>query len=230
MALETTEDMALSLKKRARRRLVGSIILVLLLLVILPNVLKNRVNKNHDEINLTMPDVLTPTEKQVAVIEGFPDTPLDQESVDDASLTVEEDGVVASALDDMIQSEDVEVLGAKGEKLKDVLASKEVSQPNITKKIPKAVVKKKTVTKKASKSGPNQYLVQVGVFSDVKNVERLQAKIAAAGFSSNVSTVNTPKGDVVRLRVGTFVTREAAAKALNKLKQNDLPGMVMTSN
>jgi DedD protein len=241
MALETTEDMALSLKKRARRRLVGSIVLVILLLVILPNVLKNRVNGNQSDINVTMPESLTSSEELVADYQVFPDDAEDEtvELADEISSIVEEGGSeVVKGVDSVIEGASAEVIIAKGDKLQDVLASqvkvKPVIEPEakVVPVVPKAklVVNKKTRAEVKKKVGASRYLVQLGVFSEPENVERLQAKITDAGFTSNASTIKTPKGEMIRLRVGSFVTREAAANALTKLKQNGLSGMVMTGD
>jgi len=56
MQREPVSDQELNLKKRARRRLVGAIALVLLMLIVLPMVLKDRANITPDEkVTITLP-------------------------------------------------------------------------------------------------------------------------------------------------------------------------------
>ena len=56
MQRETAGDQELNLKKRARRRLVGAIALVLLMVIVLPMILKDRVTTEPQEkITITLP-------------------------------------------------------------------------------------------------------------------------------------------------------------------------------
>lgn len=59
MAGDSSNDLELALKKRARRRLVGAIALVLLMIIVLPMVLQDRAALGPQEaIKITMPDDL----------------------------------------------------------------------------------------------------------------------------------------------------------------------------
>ncbi len=54
--------------------------------------------------------------------------------------------------------------------------------------------------------------------ADAEKAKERQARIAAAGIQSYTEVVKTVKGDVTRVRVGPFATREAAEKAREHLK------------
>ncbi len=56
MQRDTSSDQELNLKKRARRRLVGAIALVLLMVIVLPRILKDRsAAQPADEVTITLP-------------------------------------------------------------------------------------------------------------------------------------------------------------------------------
>lgn len=221
MAVDAAVDQALALKKRARRRLVGAIALVLLMLIILPNVLKDRAQEVlHAPITLTMPEATEPAQ----VSESSTENPV-------ADQIAAPQSPAEPTLSHTVPTESIETI------------SEPTPAPPPISVLPKnAPIPEKPITSspKVEKSNiPSQnvikpsdvkatrFLIQVGVFSDAENVKKLQAKISEAGFSSRTAKLVTPKGEKIRLRVGSFVTRDAAAEALKKLESHGLSGMVL---
>lgn len=233
MALDATEDIALSLKKRARRRLVGSIALVLLLLTVLPNVLKNRMGPKQQQINITMPETLSQTEELVEDNQPVSEMVINDEIVS-GDLEAPNQALAAAKSEVKSEAKNDEVQTPEGDNLKAILASQ--AKPKLEKggdgvqNDTKNVKATAPVTQVKQKEATTGYLVQLGVFSEPKNVERLQSKITAAGFSSNTSTIKKGAREMIRLRVGPFITREAAANALKTLEKNGLSGIVMTDD
>jgi DedD protein len=260
------DDPSLSIKKRARRRLVGAIALVILMLIILPNILKNRADSDvQGDIKITMDDSSnlqsnTPIQSDDAVNEvndqqddvGF-DVVQDEEDLtheisaqenvgkiqdkiavkvaDDNIQTVTSAPIVEDSLDAseseskaiaLDQSKQAESISTKPEAVAQPKVEK-LNQPE--KKIDASLPRANLAKSKASEP----YLIQVGAFSDKIKVKELQAKIALSGFRSTTSVINTSNGEMVRLRVGAFVTRQAAADALKKLQDNGLTGMIVSS-
>lgn len=214
MAVNSADDQALALKKRARRRLVGAIALVLLMLIILPNVLKDRAQVEHRApIALTMPEApqVTPVPEQATDNPVVEQMAMPQQVAPVENIATTEPPVEASPTPPPPPKE-VPKLDHESEK----------SSPP-TPKLETAKTVAKPVEAKASR-----FLIQVGVFSDADNVKKLQAKIAEAGFTSRTAKLMTPKGEKIRLRVGSFVTRDAAAEALKKMEAHGLSGMVLT--
>lgn len=221
MAVETAVDQVLALKKRARRRLVGSVALVLLMLIILPNVLKDHaLEVQRAPITLTMQETtetsqISSTATKDPVVDQITVTKPSSESSNSQSVTTENT--------------------ATGSAQAPTPAPVDVSPRNdpvpnkitpITPKIEKTNVPPQNVTNSTDVKATH-FLIQVGVFSDTENVKKLQAKISEAGFSSRTVKLATPKGEKIRLRVGSFVTRDAAAEALKKLEAHGLSGMVL---
>lgn len=236
MVIEVQSDSALMLKKRARRRLVGSIALVLMMLMILPQVLQNREDASNPEaVAITMVDRQQAgnADQLKSEIENKPNqVQLSEVAIDplvQPETTLSEDNVMSD------ESENVEVIA--DEVVVEVpepvvaVAQKPLSKNEPTKNI--ETIKSETVDalpKTSNQNNAAKYLIQVGVFAEQSNVKRLQAKISLAGLSSYTAEVNSSQGKMYRLRVGSFVTREAAANALKKLQADGISGMVMTDD
>jgi DedD protein len=92
---------------------------------------------------------------------------------------------------------------------------------------PKKVEKKETASEapKPAAKAAEQYVVPVGAFS---NPEGVVAKLKAAKIPHYTEAL---QGNLTRVRAGPFATRDAADKALQKLKGLGLePGAVATKS
>ena len=67
------------------------------------------------------------------------------------------------------------------------------------------------------------FSVQIGVFADKANVEKLKTRIAALGLNASTEAV----GDSTRVRVGKFSSREQAEVVVKKLKAAGLSAKVV---
>jgi DedD protein len=79
-------------------------------------------------------------------------------------------------------------------------------------------------TKPAAKGG--EYLVLIGAFSNEANVKSLKAKLGEEGIKTFSEPLDTPQGKKTRVRAGPFANREAADKALEKMKRIGVSGVV----
>ena len=98
------------------------------------------------------------------------------------------------------------------------------SKPSVAKVVDSKIDDVKTTQKK-----DGNFSIQVGVYSEVANVKQLQAKLKQTGFSSHTQKITTPKGEKIRLRAGSFVTRQEANAAIPKLQKIGLSGMVVSN-
>ena len=72
------------------------------------------------------------------------------------------------------------------------------------------------------------FLVPLGAFANKDNVKALEAKLAKAGVKYYTEVVATPGGEQTRVRAGPFPTKEAAEKSREQLKGLGLsPGAVI---
>jgi DedD protein len=200
MQRDPSSDQELNLKKRARRRLVGAIALVLLMIIVLPMVLKDRaISEPKDKITITLP-----SEQQVVT----PASDFDSTIVPAESSTTPQTKTVEPT--EVEQAPDSEAAPVKHDK---VAPAKETP------------VKEASNTK----ADPNhRFYVQIGVFSDASNVKQLQTKLSDLGYKSQTEKIGTDKGQKIRLRTQVFADRSEAAIALENIKDAGLTGMVVS--
>lgn len=85
-----------------------------------------------------------------------------------------------------------------------------------------AILEGKTPPAKAHAS--SAYLVQVAALASPDKVRQLQEQLQAHQIASHTQTVATTTGNIIRVRVGPFETREEADKMRAKLAQIGLSG------
>jgi len=90
---------------------------------------------------------------------------------------------------------------------------------------------KKTETKSDSKSdaakGEGRVVVQVGAYTDESKVREVRQKLEKSGFKTYTQVVETSEGKRTRVRVGPFASRTEAEKAAAKIKSLNLPASLL---
>ena len=196
-----SNDQELNIKKRARRRLVGAIALVLLMVIVLPMILKDRsATQPQDQITITLP-----SEQMQAEASDF-----------DSNIVPTEPSI--TTLPEVAEPE-------SGAATPDLEASASKALPTTK---PEEPTSTPTPTVKSSTEANRQYHVQIGVFSDAANVKQLQAKLSDLGYKSQTEKIDTDKGKKIRLRTQVFGDRNEAAIALEIIKDAGLTGMVVS--
>lgn len=250
MPPELPNDEVLSLKKRARRRLVGAIAMVLLMIIALPMVLQDRASlAPQDAIKITMPethenviDANVDGHASAAPLEGVKAPELPTAIADGANeqAPVPDEVPASVSTKSEIHKNNIENknLVAKVDKKTEV--KENVTKPAETKPAEVAVleqqpvvVAKETSVEPTVQVKPQEnkasFAIQVGVYSDATNVKQIQAKLKAAGYTSHTEKVATAKGEKIRLRAGNFTSRQEAADALVKLQGAGLSGIVISN-
>ncbi len=207
-------DQGLAFKKRARRRLVGAIALVFLMIIILPMILEDREQSlSQDEIEITMPD------HEVSDLDSPSLSELSEDTVETLSANDMADDTVAAEVINLPKKTVSQPATPK---------AKEIVEPTVE----KPEVKKATKPEEAKKSvepavKSNKFYVQIGVFSDPENIKKLQVKLSDLGYKSLTEKMTTSKGVKTRLRTEAFEGRNEAAIALENIKDSGLTGMVV---
>lgn len=232
MPPELPNNQELSLKKRARRRLVGAVSLVLLMVIVLPMVLQDRASlAPQDAIKITMPEV------RENVVDTKTEAPLAIDQSADALVVAADEGVDSNMKSDgdekSVANTDAASKPEKKVEVKDKAVATVDSKltavkPTEARAETKVEVKPK-VEAKAEQKDNESFTIQVGVFSDAANVKQLQAKLKEAGYASHTEKIATAKGEKIRLRAGNYSSRQAAASALAKLQAAGLTGMVISN-
>ena len=195
---------ALQLKRRARRRLIGAIALVTLVVIILPLVLDKEPGPAGPPLSVQIPDQGSSgfNSRVVSPPPLKPAAPVPERKAEIAPVNVEPPPVKAAPP------------SAKAEPA--------VKLPDAA----KASAKVEEVRAQAALRD-QAWVVSLDAFSDKKNVVQLRAKLSAAGVKSYTEPVKTSKGELTRVRAGPFTSKEAAEKARAKLVALGLkPGAV----
>jgi DedD protein len=239
-------DEELQLKKRARRRLVGAIVLVTVVAVVLPMVLDSEPKTVNQNINIQIPSpdagVLTtpPTPLKQAEPAATPARPESEPVAVAPAVAPKESKSEAVATKPEAKTEVKAETKPQEVKAETKVESTAEAKPEPiteakteTKAPAKAVAKTESAKTKDSVKEPPKaattggFVIQVAALSDTAKAKELQAKIAGSGLKAYTEVVQTSKGPVTRVRVGPFNTREAAEKARPQLQKLQLDGKVV---
>ncbi|MCV0441331.1 MAG: SPOR domain-containing protein [Hydrogenophaga sp.] len=80
--------------------------------------------------------------------------------------------------------------------------------------------------KRAVDAAPQAHGINVGLFADRTNAERAQSLLIEAGFPAILQNVDHPKGQLTRVRVGPFASRQEADEAAARIRAMGLDAMV----
>jgi DedD protein len=232
MGKETAGEQELNLKKRARRRLVGAIALVLLMISTLPFLLKDRTETTtSEEVTINLPSDKSTTENKPAseqkpkpasdfdssvVPNSPPSNPPETTAEPAAEQTPEIATKAPETTPEVADPEAAPIRETRKEKSK---------EPKEEAAKPEQAAKETDPTQTAE---GHKFYVQVGVFSEMANVKKLQSKLTDLGYESQTEKVKTPNGEKIRLRTHTFDGRNDAAIALENIKDAGLTGMVVS--
>ena len=185
----------LQLKKRARRRLVGAVALVLFVIVFLPMMLDNEPRQMSQDISINIP-------------------PLPQENLPEPEPVSRE----PLRFRPVERPEGTELAPVPKPAQQQQARSNSESEP-----VPTPRVADKQAAARTEKTSANDgFVVQLGAFSDSGNAARLAAKVRENRFKAYTQIVSTTNGERTRVRVGPYPTRAAAEEARERLKARKL--------
>ena len=204
-------DSNIDLKRRARRRLVGALALVLLVVIVLPLVLDREPRPLSQELSVLIPSQDAGRFNSRALPPGAP--------VQEA-----QQGEAAAPSSQPIRAAAPSAAAAPAPAPAPVSAASAPAPtpaPVSTSAASASASASTAPAPVASKS--ERYLVQIGAYSTTLNAKRAQDKANAAGFKTIVEVSQGPKGEQTKVRAGPYATREAAEKAREELKTLGLP-------
>lgn len=242
MAQPPSNDELLVLKKRARRRLVGAVALVLIAIIVLWNVLdrepktaKQPVNAQGVEIISDAPQISTvnPAKDKPASPFAEPGTPAQPAVTAATPAYVAPAAPVESPAPESKPKpapQKVDTVHLKPEAKKDAPVKKEEHKaeekhaPAKAEPKPAAEQKKSDAKPVAASDEHKTQLIQVAALSDAEKAKALVDKLAAHG----VKAYTEQKGELTRVRVGPFASREQAEKALAKIQSAGASGVIVS--
>lgn len=212
MATPNYTEEEILFRRRARRRLVGAVVLVVSVIAIVPMILpesKPQSETQQIEIRIPAQDASGYAPKIIAA----PDT-----GVADATPAV-----TASTPASDIPEERPPAIGSQIQSAAPVENAKETTAPVVAPAKP-------VETAKANAAVKQTYFVQYGAFSELKNATQRQADLKGKGINTYTEVVKTSAGDKIRVRSGPYTAREDAEKIRTKVKPLDSKLVVMGDN
>jgi DedD protein len=207
------------LQRRARRRLVGAIVLALAAAVILPLLLESDPKPLGDEVSIRIPPIdngkfvnpLSPGKGPEGAAAG--------------SIEPKSAGAAApKKTNGQPKTEPVPPSDAQTPREADAKAAAP-SAPE-TQSAAKADAPAASAETAATGGG---FVVQLGAFADAKVAADLAATLKGSGFAAYTEMLTTGQGAVQRVRVGPYTSRDAADAAAAKLKSAGYGGALVTS-
>lgn len=197
---KSISDEELQLKKRARRRLVGAVALVTLVVIFLPMVLESEPKPVGEDIAIRIPS----QDDNDSVAKSLPAA---AKPVAPAPVQP----VVAEP--EPVSAQPVTVVAA----VPVAPATATPAETNPQDAAPTPAPPPKTEQAVGSGAQP-QFLVLLGAFSSTANATQRQAKLAALGIKFYSETAKTPTGEKIRVRAGPYASRQEAEKVRDMLK------------
>lgn len=75
---------------------------------------------------------------------------------------------------------------------------------------------------------PARLVVQVGAFADNARAQEVRRRLESAGLKTYTHVAETPEGRRIRVRVGPFDSRQEAERAADRVKALKLPARILT--
>jgi len=229
-----------AIRKRARHRLLGSVVLVLGAVVGLPLLFDSQPRPVAIDTPIVIPDrnqaapLLSPSAAKLAahskeVVVDAPDAPVAQ---------APDKGTVANAAaldphEEVVTKESKPAPKAEP-KLAQNVETKPEAKPEVKpeakpelKSEAKAELKAEAKTDSKSSDHAVRSVVQVGAFADLAKAREARTKLEQAGLKTYTQEVETKEGKRTRVRVGPFASKEEADKTAEKIRKLNLPATVL---
>jgi DedD protein len=207
------------LRRRARHRLIGASVLVVLAVIVFPLLFDTQPRPVAVDIAVDIPDRATAK----PLVDTSKQKPLSAA----AGLDAKEE-VVPETKPKVDVKPDVAVAATAATATATATATAPVAA--VTPKAP-ATPEAAKVEAKAdtnSKDTGARFVVQAGTFSDEAKLREVRSKLEKAGVSTYTQVIEGKEGRRVRVRVGPFTKRDDADKMANKIKQLQLQPQVLT--
>ena len=229
MATPNYTEEEIQFRKRARRRLVGAVVLVALVVAVVPMILpESKPQQDSQAI-----DIRIPSQDATGYAPKILPAPGGEQTTSDAKPALVPPSALKAApaapesSPGKASTEAVPVLND----LKPDQSSPVEAPQTDAKSAPllKAVVEPQKPAKAADKA-KQTYFVQYGAFTEMKNAQQRQADLKIKGVTTFTEVVKTTAGDKIRVRSGPYAAREQADKVREKVKPLDSKLVVMGNN
>ena len=205
------------LRKRAKHRLIGTVILVLAGVVGFPLLVDKQPRPIAVDIPIDIPD------KNKVKPLLVPSASVSAQQAPSLPKAVATGRVLEAAAPAPEPKADAKA-NLKAEVKAEVKAEPEPEIKTPVKPVVKAPPKEAPATPPAE----GRFVVQVGAFAEADKAREARLKLERAGLKTYTQEVQTKDGTRIRVRVGPFGTKADVDKAADKIKKLDLPAAILT--
>jgi DedD protein len=215
-------------RKRARHRLIGASILILIAVLGFPLIFDSQPRPVPVDIAIEIPSrstvkpgtpIVSPAPPQVAPAPAAPTAP--------TSPATSTQSAVPSPVPAQASLQAQEEIVPKSSAAASVPSSADVPGP-----APKAQASRTPAApggkqESAAAPGSSRVVVQVGAYADPAKARETRQKLEKAGLKTYTQVVETKDGQRTRVRVGPYSSREEAEQVAAKIKALDLPASIL---
>lgn len=210
-------DPALTQKKRARRRLVGALVLGLAAAIVLPLVLDSEPRQAITDVQIEIPPRETPLPPRADDSVRPAEDPGVAPPPPAAAPATETPKPASEKVPEKVPEKASEKASERAPAPRSKTPPKTAEQPK-----PEASAPASRAPAPAPSAAPAaadaRFVLQVGAFANPGSARAQADKARKAGVRVYTETVQTAQGERTRVRVGPFASREAADQARAKLK------------
>lgn len=220
-------------KKRARRRLIGAVVMVLAIVIGLPMVLDSEPEAFNKNIAIQIPSGGESTTSPESKEEDA-DEVAQSDSVEPEPATSSVPSVNEATKESATTASGPVINGsATKPKASETPAKKESATKNDEESARALAILNSSETKPDSGSAKTtkasaRIVVQVGAFATQAKVNELRSKLTSAGIKSYTQKVATSSGEKIRVRVGPFEDKESANKVKAQLEKLGINGSLVS--
>jgi DedD protein len=230
------------LRRRARRRLVGAVVLALAAAVLVPMLLESEPRPLGEDVSVKIPPVdegkfVTRLGEKARTPEPAPATipaPPAESTPPVAAANPPAPATGSEAATEKPPAAEKPAPPAPRDDPKSPNASKPAApdKPVAAKDAPTPTESKPAAPKPAPDTPAKigTYSVQLAAFSDDKGANALASRLKKGGHPAYTEPYSTSRGTLWRVRVGPYPTREAAEAARSKLKADGQNGIIAAAN
>jgi len=212
-----------AMRRRARHRLVGAVVLVLAGVIGFPLLFDTQPRPVAVDIPIEIPD-----RNKVPPLTLPSQAPVATGKVTPEPAPAPAAPAVAEAKPEPAPAPKAEAQPAPAEKVaKPEPVPEKKAEPKPESRIEAAKAKALLEGKSVDASGA-RYVVQVGAFAEKDKARQAQQKLERAGLKNYTNIADTRDGKRIRVRAGPFGSRAEADRAAEKIKGLDLPAAILT--
>lgn len=246
------DDVQLQIKKKARRRLVGAVAFASFAALVLPMVMDQEPAPPAQEVEIRIPGQddkpfqphwgSVPVPQEAPAPASEPAVTLPKEAAAAATAPAGKSEAMPQNVARVLDAVPTSAVPPKSQPEKPAPETKptlpEVKPepkpaPKPEHKVAKVDEAERAAAILAGKSaepaatgGTGAYVILIGAFANEANVKNIKTKLGELGIKVYTEPLDSPQGRKTRVRAGPFQSREAAERALEKMKRIGVSGVV----